>query len=123
MLVVHFVRAPDRPEINRIGISENFKPLMDKYIVDEEVRKPVYRNAQANPEQVIESLVQADGQTGNARRGEDDKKIVILFEEIPIVTLVVIMVQKPQKTVHQVLMRQPGDTFHADEGGCYYERI
>src|SRR5690349_13054583 len=39
MFVVHFVGAPDCTEINRIGVPENFEPLMDKYIVHHEIGK------------------------------------------------------------------------------------
>ncbi len=95
MLVMHLVGSPDRPEINRIGIPENFKALVDKYIMHQKVGKSVQRNTQSYPEKVIETLVQANCETGNARRSENHKEVIILFKEITVVALVMIVVQEP----------------------------
>lgn len=92
MFVVHFMRPPDRPQIHRIGIPENPEPLVDKYIVYDEIRETVNGNAQPDPKQIIKILVQSDRQKQNTGCCENDEEIVVFLKKITVVALVVIVV-------------------------------
>jgi len=53
MLVMHFVRPSYCPKINIIAVSKNFKSLMDKNIMDDEICKSIKSYPHADPEKKI----------------------------------------------------------------------
>jgi hypothetical protein len=115
MLVMHFMGSSDRFKINGVGISEQFESLMNKNIMYQKVRKSVKCNARAHPKQRMVTGIQAEQQAKNSRNRKNDEEVIVLFEKITIVALMVVVVQKPEKPMHQVLVRQPGYTFHTNK--------
>ena len=81
MLVVHFVRPAHAFEISVVDIPENFKALVDKYIMNEKVGKPIYRNAKPDPEQKVVVVGLSDPQKGNSGDCEDEKEEIIVFKK------------------------------------------
>ena len=117
VFVMHFMRPPDCFQINRIRFAEHFKTLMDKNIMHHKVSKTVNSDPKPDIEQIIGAGIKAKQKTCNAWRGKNHKEIIILFKKIAIVPLVVIVVQKPEGTMHQIFMGEPRDAFHSYKCG------
>lgn len=120
VLVVHLVRLADGSQIRVPGVPEPVESTVDENVVDEEVAEAIGSDAHSNPKAEIPSHASRDD-APCAGHGENEEEGIVLFEEARFV-LVVIPVEIPHGTVHQVLVGAPRDPFHdqesADDDGC-----
>jgi len=67
-------------------------------------------------------MVQRAGkQQKNTRYGEYEEEKIISFPKALVAFVVMmVLVQIPQKAMHNVLMGKPRNTFHANKGASYY---
>jgi hypothetical protein len=56
MLMMRLMRPPDGFKIKAVAVSENLKPLMNKYIMNEKIGHAIQRDAYANPENKIKII-------------------------------------------------------------------
>ena len=115
VFVVNLVRFADGHEVGVFRALEPRKPLMDEHVVDEEIRQTIQGNARTNPESEVSSQASRD-EAVRAGDGENQKEGVVFLEKTGAIR-VVILVEVPHRSVHEVFVRQPGHAFHGDEGG------
>jgi hypothetical protein len=116
VFVVDFVCPPDAPGIPVIGIPEHFKTLVDKDVMHQEIGNPVGKDSQADGPALPEIRVRPGHDKGHADHCVEDKKGIIALEPGIVVFPVVIFVEAPQETVHDILMGKPRHKFHDTEG-------
>ena len=121
--MVHLMRPADRFKIEIVGVPEQFETLVDEYVVNQEVSQAVKGDSQPYPEQVVETLLPSEVQRQDPGDGEDQEKEVIVLQKPLRFLLVMIFMQRPQESVHDVFVREPGDPLHQAEGAEYYQGI
>ena len=114
MFVVNLVRLANRHEVRVLGPLEPRKTLMDEDVVNQEIGQTIQRDARPNPKPKV--LVQTPGDEAvGAGDGENEKERVVFLEEARTVG-VVICVEVPHRTVHQVFVGRLCHAFHDEEG-------
>jgi len=116
MLVVYFVRFAQGAEIEIIGTGKQFETLMNEDVVHHKIGKAVKRDAQAYINEESPRLIEgACRKEGHGETRKNDEKGIVALKEIFLVFVVVVVVQYPQKSVHHILVCEPGNAFHGDE--------
>ena len=116
MLVMHFMRLADCAQVKIIGVAEDFYTTMNEHIVHQEVSKTMTRYAESKLE--IRRGCGVDGSKENEHDAwycEDDEEPIILLQMTIRSYLMMVAVQPPQQTMHNVFVRQPGYTLHQDK--------
>ncbi len=113
------MRPANSPGIPVIGVSEHFEALVDEYIVHKKIGQTVCKNPQTNGKSRPKAKIAPTNKTPNANQSIKKKKIIVTFPPASVVFVVMVLVQIPQKTVHDVFMGKPGHEFHNAES--YYE--
>jgi hypothetical protein len=93
MLVVDLMSSPDGLEIPDIGVPEILYPLVDEYLMYQEIGESVKGDAQPGPEEYIVPVLHAEKQAGHARNGENEEKEIIPLKEAICFFLMVIAVK------------------------------
>jgi hypothetical protein len=88
---------------------------MNQDIVNHEITESVKCDSESNEKQIIHTALHAKVEKNDAGKGKNHKENIISFENICIFWLVMIGMKIPHQTVHNVLMRKPGHTFHEKE--------
>ena len=114
--MVHFMSSADGSQINGVAVSEHFEALMNENIMYQEIRYSIKCDAQSNPEAHTQSAFIAIINANYARYCKYEKEKVVLLKKVPVMPAVMIMVKRPQKTVHNILMRCPRNTLHTNKG-------
>lgn len=117
--MVRPVRPQDGPAVLRVQLPEPRKPLVDVHIVDEEIDGAINRDAQPDEEQPGVARESAKQDAGDAGRGKDEEKKVVLLEPAALLKIgaVVVFVPLPAEAVHDVLMGEPRHELHAAHCG------
>ena len=93
--MMHFVRAPDALSIPIVGISEHLKPLMNKNIVDKEVRQSVAKDPQTNRQSCMEIVIAPSYKAPDTNGSVKKKEEIVTFPPAAMVLMVVILMQPP----------------------------
>jgi hypothetical protein len=117
MFMMDFVRASDSSCIPIVCIPEHFKTLVNENIVHKKIGQPVCKNPKANRQAGPKAIIAPTHKTADAHQGIEQKEIIIAFPPTAVFFMVMVFVQTPQKSVHNVFMRKPGHKFHNAEGG------
>jgi hypothetical protein len=112
--MVRPMRAQDGPRIPVVQLLEPLETAMNIYVVDEEIDQPVDRNADPHEKEPQMRRGRTQDVKQGAGNGENQKEAVVFFEKIAalIMGFVVVFVPVPQKSVHHILVRKPGDKLH-----------
>lgn len=121
--MVHFMSTSYRPEVSVICFPEEPEPLMNENVVYKKVGHPVNGNSQANPEKVIIAGLHPKEKSCDTGNGENEKEKIVVLKETLRLLVVMIFVQRPQQTVHDIFMSEPGHAFHSEECGQNNENI
>ena len=88
-----------------------FQPLMYNNVVKNEIEYPVGKNSEADGKHVrIEFHLREIVEEGDRGDAEDDGKQVVLFELVVMYCMMRLM-PSPKHAVHDILMREPRNTF------------
>lgn len=118
VLVMNLVGFADRPEVTIISPGKPLKTLVDEDVVNKKVCDAVKQDPQPNVDQEAQLGVdRTKNETTCAWYGKNEKESIVLFKESRS-SNVVVFVQVPQKTVHDVFVGKPGNEFH--EQKCRY---
>lgn len=79
-------------EIFIIGVSEELKTLMNKYVMHQKIGETVKGYAQTNPEQKIKTLLHSEKQSSNARESKNQKEKVVVLEKSRCLFFMVVLV-------------------------------
>jgi hypothetical protein len=115
MLVMNLMGTPYTSCIPVVGVSENLKPLMDKYIMDQEIGRTIGHDTKSDRVAIPEFTISRQNNKAHAYNSIKDKKGVISFKPGVVVFSVVILVQAPEKSMHYIFMGKPGHKFHNAE--------
>lgn len=110
--MVHLMRPAYRHGVTVVGVPEDFETLVDEDVVDKKVGPTVAKNAYPNGQSGFEYVVAPKQKEPDAVRRIHDKEQVIAFKPRIVVFFVVVLVPRPQKSVHDVFVAQPGYRFH-----------
>src|SRR6185312_4156720 len=116
MFMVHFMCAPNRFKINVVRVSKNFKPLVNKNVMNQEISHAVQSNSHANPKKKIITIHPSKKQAGNAWQRKNDKEEIIVFYKTIRFFFMMVFVQFPQYAMHDVFVCKPGNAFHTNKG-------
>jgi hypothetical protein len=119
MFMMLFVSAPNRQKIWILGIAEYFYSLMDKNVMDKKVGHPIQGNAQCNIEPMVKALDRPVIHKDNGREGEYDKKIVIFFHRAVIAVVMMVFMEGPKESMHNIFMDHPRQAFHYEKSDYY----
>jgi hypothetical protein len=113
MLVVHFMSSAYGQQIWIFCVSPDFDALVDEKVVNDKIDQSVDEHSNTNSQTDLPAKY---GPQGKRRYGNDrkkNKKRIVPFEKrIVVIPDVMVLVQVPKRTVHDVLVHGPGDTFH-----------
>jgi hypothetical protein len=118
VLVVDFMCPSDAPGVPVIGVPEDFKALVDKDVVHQEIGDPIRQDPQANGPTLPKIRIGGGHDKRHADHGVEYEESVIAFEPGIVVFPVVVPVETPQKPMHDILMGKPRHELH-DAEGCY----
>src|SRR5688572_6102072 len=119
MTMMHFVRPAYGAHISIIGAGKPFKALVNDHIVHHEISKAIGHYAKAYCLQPVHFAQCTEKNTKKARHREDDEEGIVLFKKTGL-RLMMILVQVPEQTMHDVFMRKPGNAFHDNESANQY---
>jgi hypothetical protein len=111
-----FVRPAYTSGIPVIGVSEHLEALVDKDIVYQEIGDPIGQDAQTYGPALPEIRIRRGHDEGHADHRVEDEKGIIAFKPGIVVFSVMIPVEAPQESVHDILMGKPRHKFHDTEG-------
>lgn len=94
------------------------KSLVNEDVMDQEIGHSVNGNSGANPNSKIASSYRSRDETPSTRNGENQKKGIVFLEKSRLVYVVIFM-EKPHQTMHDILVRNPRHALHSNEGGQY----
>lgn len=114
VLVVHFVCPANGANVYVIAAGKPFEALVNNDIMHQEIRKAVHGNTEANGGRPIHTVLQTEHDAEPAGNGEDEEEGIVLFKHMA-TGIVVVFVEVPQKTMHHVFMRGPGNAFHGEK--------
>jgi len=112
---MHFVCFADGAHVGVVGAAEETETLVDEHVVHQEISKSVSRNADTDEQADVVPVHDAEHHQDGAGDGEDEEEGIVLFEETGF-GLVVVFVEDPQQSMHDVLVGEPGHEFHREEG-------
>jgi hypothetical protein len=112
VFVVNFMCLSQSDQVFVFGVFEPFKTLMNQYIVNHKIAKTICGDSAGNEKQIIESTLNAKIKKCNARNSKNDKENIVALKSVFVFWLMVICVKIPHQSMHNVFVREPGDTFH-----------
>ena len=89
---MHTMPFSQRDQIPILRSLEPLKPLMNEYIMYQEIGDPIEQNAQTDEEKVVESRIHAVIEKRNAGNREDEEKCIVLLEYMRITGLMMVFV-------------------------------
>ena len=116
MLVMHFMCPANGTNIAVIAAGKPFESLVNDDIMHQKIPGTIGHDAKTyrlHPPYIIK-CAEIDQQY--TWYGEDDKEGIILFKKAGL-HLVMIFMQIPKKTMHDIPMCKPCNTFHDYESG------
>jgi hypothetical protein len=87
------VRSSDRQKVWILGISENFKTLMNENIMNEKVSHSVQGNSDSDVKPVIEILHGSVIHQNNRRNSENNEEIIVFFQWSVVAVIMMIFVK------------------------------
>ena len=115
MFVVHFMCPSHGFGIAIIGISEPFKSLVDKDVVNQKISETVDKNPNAYGESRPKIVLPPKNYAGGTDDGVENEEQIIAFKPWFVIFLVVIFVKTPKKSMHYIFVRKPSHKFHAQK--------
>ncbi len=113
--MVHFMCLSQSPEIDVVGLVEPLEALVNKNIVHHKIGDAIQRDADSDVKHEAVSFHEVpDTEKYHRYTSENDEEVVVLLKKVRKL-IVVILMQVPEQTVHDVLVRKPGHTFHYTE--------
>ena len=116
VLVVHLVCPADSTRVTIVDVAEQLEPLVDKNVMNDEVGKAIGENSQPDSEPDFENSILPQQEKPDAYDCIDNKKRVVALKPGIVVLAVMVGVQGPEKTVHDVFVRKPGNPFPENKG-------
>ena len=106
------------PEVGVIGMCEDLVSLMDESIMNQRVTNAIKKNAKTNPEAIIISPNASKNEKKHRRNCKHQEECVVLLDNV-MLSIVVVLMQYPEKSMHYILMQAPGHKFHDDKRSRY----
>ena len=120
VLVVHLMGLPYRSEVGVFGVSEPIEPPVNENVVHQKIAEPVGCDAGANPKTKI-CMYAARDEAPGAGHSKNQEEGVVLFKE-PRLVLMVVLMEIPHHTMHQVFVCSPSHPLHGEEGDRYNQK-
>jgi len=111
--MVYFVSTSYGQQIRVFGVSPNLDSLMDEEVVNYKIDDPVNQDADSYSQGDIPFKNGPKNERTDGNDGKEyEKRIVELKDRIVLVCYVMILVQVPEKSMHDVFVHGPGNSFH-----------
>jgi hypothetical protein len=116
MLMVHLVGTAHGFAITASSVAEYLKALVDKDVMNHKIGKAVGKYPEPNSKPNMEDIILPQQEEPDAyQRVKYEKSIVALKPGIVVLAVMVLM-EVPQETMHDILVRKPGHKFHYGKG-------
>src|SRR5690606_921389 len=112
MFVVYFMCSSNAFCIPVICISEYFKALVYKNIVYHKIGNSINKNTNAYRQTIPNIFIFPQIKEHNAHNSIKKEKSIIALKPTVVVFFMMIFMKRPQKAMHDVLMRKPSHKFH-----------
>src|SRR5690349_15850079 len=116
MFVVHLMRPANGAHIKIIASGKPPETLVNDYVVNKKISKTISHYAKAKCLQPVNFIKRTKEDTEKTGDGKNDKKGIIFFKK-PGTFLVMVFMQKPEKTMHYVTVCEPCYSFHGNKDG------
>lgn len=87
---------------------------MDKSLMHQNIRNTIQGNANAYIEFVVEAIHHTEHREKPGWNSEHQRKKVVALKLVPCWDVMILM-DTPKETMHDILMRKPGHAFHKRE--------
>lgn len=111
MLVMHLVSESDGPDVSVIPMGQPFKAAVNDHVMDEKIGESIGHDPESHSLQPVPLIEGTDQDAEKAGDGEDEKEGVVLLKEM-FARPVMIGMENPEKSMHDVFVGAPGDAFH-----------
>jgi hypothetical protein len=115
------MRTPDSCEIPVLTVPEKAETLVNENIMHEKISKPINCNTETDPEKEIIIALHSQEQTDNTRYGKDQKEEIVVLEKSRRLFVMMVFVQYPKDAMHDIFMREPGNSFHGKKSRKGYQ--
>jgi len=115
MFVMHFMGFSNGPEVSVIRIPQKVKSLVDKDIMHQKISKSIEGYAQSGPKHRVE-VGESDHQAYDSRYGKYQEKQIVPLEKPFVFGNMMVTMELPKDTMHDVFMGEPGHEFHTRKG-------
>lgn len=115
--MVHFMGSSNAFCVPIISISEYFETLVDKNIVHKKIGKSISKNAQTNGQSSPKTEIAPTHKTAYTHHCIKNKEVIITFPPTAVIFVMMVFVNLPQETVHNVFMCKPRHKFHNAKSG------
>jgi len=100
-----------------LGVAPDLDPLVDKQVMDNKIDKTVDTNTNTNSKKNTGISKFPYQKCANREYGKKDKKSIVPFKKrIVVCAQMMVFMQVPEKSVHEVFMHTPGNAFHEYSG-------
>ncbi len=114
--MMYFVSSSNGFEISIIRSGQPFESLMNEDIVYHEIGESIQGNACTYPQSWIECFTAPSQENKcHAWNSKNQKEEVIFFKEPFVFMGMMILVEIPQQSMHDVFVGKPGNAFHKNE--------
>src|SRR5690606_8732822 len=115
--MVRFMCSSYSARVPIVCIPKHFKALVNKNIVHKKIGNAIRKNSKPNGKYRPKAKITPSYKTTDAHQGIKNKKVIVPFPPTSVVFVVMVFVQFPQKTVHNVFVGKPRHKFHNAESG------
>jgi hypothetical protein len=110
------MRPPNGTNIPVISAGKQFKSLVNDDIMHQKIPETIGHDTKPDCLHPPDIIVGPKIDQQDAGQCKDDEEGIILFKKTRL-NLVVIFMQAPKKSMHDVTVRKPGNSFHNYESG------
>jgi hypothetical protein len=118
VFMVHLMCPPDTAYIPVVASCKKLYALVNDHIVYQEISKTIQGDPCTDRSQPVPAIKSAEPDTEYAGNRKNKEERIILFKN-PMAFFMMIFMQIPQETMHDILVGKPCNAFHPKEYGQY----
>lgn len=115
-----FMCTSNSARVKIVCISKHLKTLVNKDIMHKKVSHAIGENSKSDGKPGPKAKITPANKATDADQSIKNEKIIIAFPPTAVIFVVMVFVQFPKKTVHNVFMGEPRHKFHDRESGYEY---
>lgn len=114
IFMMDLVCPSNSPQVCIVGIPEKADALMNEHIMNQEIYKAVCCHCETCNRHCMVTVLQSEVYKQEAGERKNEREPVVMLQA-PFCIHMMILVELPQKAVHNVLVSEPGYQLHQQE--------